>query len=112
MDLFEPLDVTTDAVSVTVLPEYAPMSGPQEISREMMDPELIVALQDTYDLAVFEEAPSSMQVGINVSWFSGSHANDLVVFVNQLKGARPWEFSALPAENPFATPITSAADPS
>lgn len=91
MDLFEPLDVTTDAVSVTVLPEYAPMSGPQEISREMMDPELIAALQDTYDLAVFEEAPSSMQVGINVSWFSGSHANDLVVFVNQLKGARPWD---------------------
>lgn len=31
------------------------------------------------------------KIGANVAWFSGSRANNLVIFVNQLKGARPWD---------------------
>ncbi|SFD54646.1 hypothetical protein, partial [Tritonibacter multivorans] len=31
------------------------------------------------------------RIGANVAWFSGSRANNLVIFVNQLKGARPWD---------------------
>ena len=46
---------------------------------------------DPHMFPIFEEQRSAMQVGINVSWFSGSQANNIVPFINQLKGARPWD---------------------
>ncbi|MEO0390464.1 MAG: hypothetical protein AAF218_05930 [Pseudomonadota bacterium] len=39
----------------------------------------------------FERAVSATDIGMNVAWFSGSRANNLVLFINQIKGARPWD---------------------
>ena len=89
MDLFQPLDVTNPENPYSDVPD--PLSSESFRTQEdIMDPALVAALQQ-YELSVFEDAPSGTEIGINVSWFSGSNANDLVPFVNQLKGARPWD---------------------
>lgn len=41
--------------------------------------------------ATIEGQGSGTQIGANVAWYSGSRANNIVIFINQLKGARPWD---------------------
>ncbi|SFJ56652.1 hypothetical protein [Celeribacter neptunius] len=56
-----------------------------------MDSDLAQALAFDASLPAFEQQASATRIGANVGWFSPSGANNLVIFINQLKGARPWD---------------------
>lgn len=56
-----------------------------------MDADVFEALLHDTRSSVFERPVSNTEIGANVAWFSGSRANNIVIFTNQLKGARPWD---------------------
>jgi hypothetical protein len=83
--------VTNDEIVFTNGVGLIPEQTTHLETQDDMDPELYLALQQSEQIEVFEDHPSGTEIGINVSWFSGSAANDLVPFINQLKGARPFD---------------------
>lgn len=56
-----------------------------------MEPDLADALAAEAWIAGIEQQVSHTQIGVNVGYFSGSRANNIVPFINQMKGARPWD---------------------
>ena len=42
-------------------------------------------------VAGLEQQAIGTEIGTNVGFFSGNRANNIVLFINQMKGARPWD---------------------
>ncbi|MCE6958713.1 hypothetical protein LAZ40_06585 [Cereibacter sphaeroides] len=91
MDWLDNSAVTTDEIIYNGVSDLFAEQDGQADSQGGMDPGIIASLQQASEISVFEERPSGTDIGINVSWFSDSRSNDFVPFINQLKGARPWD---------------------